>query len=264
MKSLITKVIHSAIKAGNEIMSYYGVNIDYVDKGDGSPLTKADLASNQIIKYDLMKIDRNINFLSEEEKYIVWDIRKNWVKYWLVDPLDGTKEFINKNGEFTVNIALIENNLPSMGVIYAPCLNILYYAISNHGAYKHENVNMNNRIEYFNSKNLINCSKSISKLNIVASRSHHSEDLDIWLKKYEKFNLVDAGSSLKFCLVADGTADVYPRFVGSSEWDIAAGFIILKESGGVILDENNKELSFNKRSLRNPNFIASSKNFLLN
>jgi 3'(2'), 5'-bisphosphate nucleotidase len=263
MNDLIKKISNISIQAGNKILSFYDEEIvDIEDKSDGSPLTKADLASNEIIKKELGLIDQNINFLSEEGKNIDFEVRKNWNKLWVVDPLDGTKEFIKKNGEFTVNIALIENNKPVLGVIYAPALKTLYYAQSQLGSFKHTEVDIDSDIKFFDTKNRINCGKITDKMNIVASRSHPSEELEVWLKKFENFNLVDAGSSLKFCLVADGSADVYPRFVGSSEWDIAAGVIILQEAGGKVLDTDNNELLFNKPSLRNSFFIASSNSFL--
>ena len=262
MKILTEKVCDIAIKAGESIMSFYSQEIDYITKEDKSPLTKADLSSHEIISNDLNLLSNKLNVLSEESKNIDWEERKNWNPYWLVDPLDGTKEFIKKNGEFTVNIALIENNIPIMGVIYAPFLKTIYYSLKNCGAYKHANISLKNRPIYFDKSNAIKCNQNIKVLNVVASRSHHSELLDNWLKDYKDFNLMDAGSSLKFCLVAEGSADVYPRFVGSSEWDIAAGCSILLESGGSILDINKNEILFNKASIRNEFFIASSKSFL--
>tara|TARA_B100000989_G_scaffold298393_1_gene287485 strand:+ start:1574 stop:2365 length:792 start_codon:yes stop_codon:yes gene_type:complete len=263
MNELIKKICNISVKAGHKILSYYDeVIVDIEDKSDGSPLTKADLASNEIIKNELSSLDQNINFLSEEGKNIDFEVRKNWNKIWIVDPLDGTKEFIKKNGEFTVNIALLEKNKPVLGAIYAPALKTLYYAQSHFGSFKHTEVDIDTKVNFFDPKNRIYCRKKISnKMNIVASRSHHSDELDVWLKKFENFDLVDAGSSLKFCLVAEGSADIYPRFVGSSEWDIAAGVIILQEAGGKVLDTEEKELLFNKPSLRNTFFIASNKTF---
>ena len=170
MNDLIKKISNISIQAGNKILSFYDEEIaDIEDKSDGSTLTKADLASNEIIKKELGLIDQNINFLSEEGKNIDFEVRENWNKLWVVDPLDGTKEFIKKNGEFTVNIALIENNKPVLGVIYAPALKTLYYAQSQLGSFKHTEVDIDSDIKFFDTKNRINCGKINDKMNIVAS-----------------------------------------------------------------------------------------------
>jgi 3'(2'), 5'-bisphosphate nucleotidase len=259
IQDLLLNLIKTSIKAGNSILTFYD-NPKFTIKDDKSPLTEADLASNAIIKNDLMSYSK-LPILSEEESVIDWDERSKWAEFWLVDPLDGTKEFLKKNGEFTVNIALIRHNKPVMGVIYAPALKTLYYASKGLGSYKHLNVFNHEDINFLNKNNLITTKNTLDNLKIVASRSHPSELLEKWLKNQNHYKLIDSGSSLKFCLVAEGVADVYPRFVGSSEWDIAAGHIILTEAKGVILDENNNELLFNKKSIRNPFFIASSSVF---
>lgn len=261
MNNLLLKVLDTAILAGSKIMTYYN-DIDYSIKQDQSPLTIADIKSNELIKTDLSSYS-NFKILSEEGQQPSWQSRQKWKQFWLIDPLDGTKEFLKKNGEFTVNISLIENNIPILGVIFLPAKNILYYALKGSGSFKCALSEFKKKSFFlFNEKNKISVSKILGKkIRIVASRSHPSDKLKLWLDKHQNYDLIDAGSSLKFCLVAEGNADVYPRFVGSSEWDIAAGYVILKEAGGVILDENNNQIKFNKKNIRNPNFIASSAKF---
>ncbi len=256
MKELLKKVVYLSIKAGNSILNHYDSD-EYEVKEDKSPLTKADIESNEVIKKGLNSFSAH-NILSEEGSKTSWDIRKNWSSFWIVDPLDGTKEFLKKNGEFTVNIALIENNIPKLGVVYAPALQTLYYGLDKNGSFKHKLDSKLNNINFFNNSNKIKCKTNIENLKVVASRSHPSKELDDWLSNFNNYELIDAGSSLKFCLIAEGVADVYPRFVGSSEWDIAAGYVVLKEAGGKIIDSNLKKINFNKESIRNPHFIASS------
>ncbi len=260
MKNLLINVVSTAIKAGDKILSYYN-DTSFTIKEDQSPLTEADIQSNLIIKNELNSFS-NYNILSEEGAKIDWTIRRKWSNFWIVDPLDGTKEFLKKNGEFTVNIALIENNIPKMGIIYAPALKTVYYGLKDHGSFKHKIIDNRTKIDFFSESNKITCNNDALNLKLVASRSHPSKELNDWLLKYNNYELLDAGSSLKFCLVAEGAADAYPRFVGSSEWDIAAGYIILLEAGGIILDDKKNNLQFNKESIRNPFFIASSKLFL--
>ena len=261
MKKLLINAVLTALKAGDVIMSYYNQD-DFILKKDKSPVTKADIKANEIIENNL-KLFSNYEILSEEGCKVEWEKRKKWNNYWLVDPLDGTKEFLKKNGEFTVNIALVKDKKPVLGVIFLPAKKKLYYALEGFGSFKHNYINSNKKINFFNSNNQIFTNKKINNiLKIVASRSHLSKDMDKWLIKQKKYDLVDAGSSIKFCLVAEGTADVYPRFVGSSEWDIAAGYIILKESGGITLDVNKNNIKFNKKNIRNPYFIASSQTFI--
>ena len=249
-----------AIQAGLKILDHYKKKLEIVKKLDKSPLTKADLDSNRIIIEGLKKIDNNIPILSEES-LISWDIRKNWNKYWLIDPLDGTKEFINKNGEFTVNISLIENYKPVLGIIYAPTLSTLYYASKNKGSYK---IYCDNTLNNFDKSKKINVSlKKISEhLLIIGSRSHSNDDFDNWVKEnVNDYEIIKKGSSLKFCEIADGSVDIYPRFGPTSEWDIAAGHIILLEAKGAVYSLDNKEILYNtKKNLINPSFIASGIN----
>ena len=249
------EILNIAIEAGKEILKVYNKNIIIKSKEDNSPLTIADINSNNIIINKLKNVDTSIPILSEES-LVNWSERKSWKKYWLIDPLDGTKEFINRNGEFTVNIALIEKNYPIFGVIYAPAKSLLYYAIKNNGAFK---TNTSLKINNFDQFKIIKSNKKQSDpIKVIGSRSHLNIEFTNWLKKnLNNYELIKAGSSLKFCLIAEGDADIYPRLGPTSEWDIAAGHIILEEAGGSISNlDKNKILYNTKESVINPNFIA--------
>jgi len=253
----LLEVSNLAISAGHAIIEHYQKDIKVMIKEDQSPLTNADLDSNNIICSGLSKIDSNIPIVSEES-FVDWQKRKEWNKYWLIDPLDGTKEFINKNGVFTVNIALIENNKPVLGVIFVPVLSTLYFASQNYGAYRlHCSSNLDSLKG--STKIQVNQKKQSDHLLIVGSRSHSNEDFDKWVKENIKsYEFIKKGSSLKFCHIAEGNADLYPRFGPTSEWDIAAGHIILIEAGGKIFSIDNKEIVYNKKeNILNPYFIAS-------
>ena len=256
-KENLLEILNISIDAGEVILNYYNENVDVIYKDDESPLTKADLASHKIITDSIKKITPDIPILSEEE-FIDWKIRKKWKKYWLIDPLDGTKEFIKKNDEFTVNIALIENNRPILGVIYTPALNELFYSIKNFGSYKILTKKKLNTLK--EAKRISINKKKSNKIKIVGSRSHSNPILDKWVNKnFNEFNILQKGSSLKFCLIAEGSADIYPRFGPTSEWDIAAGHIILEEAGGKLKSIDNKEILYNeKENILNPDFFAYS------
>jgi len=251
----LLKISNISVEAGRIILDYYNKNLNITFKADESPLTQADLASNKLITDTIKKITPNIPILSEEE-FIEWDVRKEWKKYWLIDPLDGTKEFIKKNGEFTVNIALIENNRPTLGVIYAPVSNELYFAKKNFGSFKILTSTQLNTLD--NAKKISIKINKTNKVNIIGSRSHSNPILNKWVSKnFNDFQILQKGSSLKFCLIAEGFADIYPRFGPTSEWDIAAGHIILEEAGGKLKSIDNKEILYNeKEDILNPNFFA--------
>ena len=251
---LLLEVCNIAIKAGEEILKYYTEDIHVTHKDDSSPLTKADLASNKIIINALQQLDRTIPILSEES-LVEWKERKNWTKYWLVDPLDGTKEFIKRNGEFTVNIALIRKGDPVLGVVYQPAKDILYFAEQGSGSFKKgpasEPVKIVNDVHYMD----------LNEVKVVASRSHLTEEVNEFVQGLErigkKVNMVSVGSSLKLCLVAEGAANVYPRFGPTMEWDTGAAQAVVMESGRKVLNrENNDMLRYNKVSLMNPWFIV--------
>ena len=251
---LLLDVCNVSIEAGKEILNFYNNDIEVTHKEDLSPLTKADLASNKIILESLTKLNNNIPILSEES-LVDWSIRKNWKKYWLVDPLDGTKEFIKKNGEFTVNIALIEDNNPILGVVYVPAKSLLYLAEKNKGSFK---TNTKDKLENFEGIQKILVSSQTNRARVIGSRSHSNATFDNWVKeKFPNADIVQAGSSLKFCLIAEGEADIYPRFGPTSEWDIAAGHMIVNEAGGKIRTFQNDSIKYNtKENIINPEFYA--------
>ncbi|MEQ8225976.1 MAG: 3'(2'),5'-bisphosphate nucleotidase CysQ, partial [Candidatus Eremiobacterota bacterium] len=231
--------------AGEEIINIYNSGAcDITIKADGSPVTRADMAANDIILNGLSKISSYP--VMSEENYIEYDIRKTWKNFWLVDPLDGTKDFTARNGHFTVNIAMIEENLPVLGVIYAPAIDLICFAKKNGGTYK------NNEKIYNNSKR--------TDLSASDSNFHSSKETVEFLNKHNIKHIIRAGSSIKFILLAEGKIDLYPRFNGSSEWDTAAGQIILNEAGCKIIDmKTGKEPLYNKKNTGNNYFIASRK-----
>ena len=249
----IKKLINISKNAGDTIMDIYETEFDVNFKSDQSPLTKADILSNKIICQSLRKITPDIPILSEESSDIPYNERSKWNQYWLVDPLDGTKEFINKNGEFTTNIAFMKNNRPIFGMIYAPVLDEIYWGSIENGSFMLKG-NKFKDIEQIKVNN-----KSRGSLKIVKSRSHPSEDLNNLMKKLDSYELIEIGSSLKFCLVAKGDADCYPRFGPTSEWDTAAGEAIVLSAGGRVIDLENQPIKYNKgSSFINPSFIVAN------
>ena len=216
-------------------------------KDDASPLTEADLASDLYIREALSYLFPSIPILSEESAL---SLPKNAETFFLVDPLDGTKEFMAKNGEFTINIALIKNGLPIAAVVYAPAMDELFFAIKNEGAWKEKNA-VSSTIHI---KNFVN----LNALTIISSRSHQSFELKEFLEKFgSPFSLIEAGSSLKFCRIAEGLADFYPRFGLTSQWDTAAGQCILEASGGMVLKTSGDILSYGlEKPVLNAHFVA--------
>ena len=244
----------AALMAGEEIMKIYNDSefIDFKKKKDNSPLTKADRASHNIIS----KILKNtkIEIISEEKKIAEFDKRKKWKYYWLVDPLDGTKEFIKKNGEFTVNIALIKNNIPYIGIVYCPTFKTLYWNDPKTGSYKKHinNVIKLKKREEINFKD--------PNLRVVTSRSHMNEKTEGFLTKLNKPQIVPVGSSLKILFLAENNADIYPRYGPTMEWDTAAAHAIANGSNVKLFKSNDKsEISYNKKNLLNPFFLAYPK-----
>ncbi len=239
-----------AKKAGEAILDVYTSEFAVEQKEDNSPLTLADRTSHEIISEYLMK-RHPFPVLSEEGKDIPYGERRQWEYFWLVDPLDGTKEFIKRNGEFTVNIALIHGGRPVTGVIYVPVSDVIYYAVDGEGAYKVED-GISARLPLPAQKDGV---------TVVGSRSHGSKEFDDLVrglrKKYGTLHFLSAGSSLKFCLVAEGKADIYPRLGPTMEWDTAAGQVIVEEAGGKVVDFGNKQpLRYNKESLLNGHFVS--------
>lgn len=233
-----------AQEAGKAILNIYNKDVDIasVDKSDGSPVTKADYKADEIIRKLLQK-NSSYPILSEESP-IPYETRKTWTRFWIVDPLDGTKDFIAQNGNFTVNIALIEKNYPIMGVIYIPVSATTYYAKRGSGAYK-------NGVQIYN--------RSTRKVLIATDSIFHSTEETLnFLEKNKIENVIKFGSSIKFCKLAEGEIDVYPRFNGTKEWDTAAGHIIANEAGCKLIDIKTKaELLYNKKNIKNSYFIAS-------
>jgi|LDZT01.1.fsa_nt_gi 3'(2'), 5'-bisphosphate nucleotidase len=248
-------------KAGDEILKVYSGNDFQVEiKSDKTPLTIADKKSNDVIVNGLSLIFPEIPILSEESKKTPFQIRKEWEHFWIVDPLDGTKEFIKKNGEFSINLALIKNGIPIFGILYLPVKDILYYAAKSYGAYKRDN---NGRLTRLlnNKKGKEYKQIADSPKRIIISRSHYTEETQHFVeeieKQFSKVQLISVGSAMKIAYLAEEKADIYPRLAPTMEWDIAAGQIILEESGGEILDFYEKiPLIYNKENLRNPWFVA--------
>ena len=249
----IEKLIKISKNAGDAIMDIYESEFDVNFKSDQSPLTKADILSNKIICQSLKKITPDVPILSEESSSIPYRERSKWNQYWLIDPLDGTKEFIKKNGEFTTNIALIYKNRPIFGMIHVPVSNEIFWGSKEMGSYHINGSSLSNK------KKISVSQKTNDNLRIVSSRSHPSGDLKRLLDKLENFELVSIGSSLKFCLIAKGEANCYPRLGPTSEWDIAAGDAILSSAGGTVCDMRGNPILYNRnKSFLNPNFLASS------
>lgn len=246
---MIQEIIKTAEEAGQVILTYYvKEDIKVYEKDDESPLTKADLAAHHIILSALSAIDPGTPVISEESGVPDYEVRKHWQKFWIVDPLDGTKEFIKKNGEFTVNIALIDQGEPVLGVVYAPAKNLLYYATKQDGAYKIEKDEKARRIY----SEAADTSKPVS---VIQSRSHGSDTLkdELSEKGIVIQNSVKAGSSLKFCLLAEGKADIYPRMGPTMEWDVAAGDCVYRNSAKK--GQHSSPLTYNKPDLKNEGFI---------
>jgi 3'(2'), 5'-bisphosphate nucleotidase len=239
-----------AMEAGREILDVYGTDFGVERKDDDSPITLADRRSHQLIVRELRSRHSDIPVLSEEGKEVPYETRRNWDRFWLVDPLDGTKEFVKRNGEFTVNIALIERGRPSIGVIYLPVAKRLYVAKTNEGCREIEG----------QSRREIRVAHPVSEgsIRMVKSRSHPSPNLEAILEILPPCEIVKRGSALKFCAVAAGQADFYPRFGPTWEWDTAAGQAIVEAAGGVVVDFQGRPFRYNKPNLINGPFLVAS------
>ena len=249
---LAKEVAKIAKKAGEAILKIYNEADDFQiqQKSDDSPLTLADQSANKVICDALEKLDVQYPIISEENKAIPYAERKDFEYYWLVDPLDGTKEFIKRNGEFTVNIALIHQQRSVMGVVYAPVLDEMYYAVKGQGAHlEKDGKTIQLRAAHFTQKD--------KNLGVVCSRSHLNEGTENFVKALDEPELVATGSSLKFLILATGKAHLYPRLAPTMEWDTGAAQIVLEEAGGKVLQADSGEpLLYNKENLLNPFFIA--------
>jgi 3'(2'), 5'-bisphosphate nucleotidase len=245
---LRSQVIELAREAGRATMTYYDgkVPAGLREKEDQSPVTLADEVAHGIILDGLSRIEPDTPIVSEEAKLASFTARRSWRRFWLVDPLDGTKEFIKRRDEFTVNIALIENGEPVLGVVLAPALELLYWAAKDGGAWREEEGKPSERI--YSSPRPVG-----TPLTVVESLSHPSAELENYLQTIPVARRVKAGSSLKFCWVAEGKADIYPRLGPTMEWDVAAGDCVYRQSGRG--SERASPLTYNKPDLRNTSFI---------
>jgi 3'(2'), 5'-bisphosphate nucleotidase len=236
-------------QAGEKILEIYNTEFSVEEKDDQSPLTAADMASHNVIVKGLEQLTPEIPVLSEESAKIPFEERSGWETYWLIDPLDGTKEFIKRNGEFTVNIALIHQGVPVLGVVYVPVSGVTYAGCEGKGSVK--------EVPGEGEKVIKVRKLSQGPIAVVGSRSHRGESLEAWLAKVGEHEIVSMGSSLKICLVADGSADVYPRLGLTSEWDTAAAHCVVEQAGGFLTDTEMKPLRYNtKDSLLNPFFFV--------
>ncbi|MCD9558154.1 3'(2'),5'-bisphosphate nucleotidase CysQ [Photobacterium carnosum] len=245
MTTLLDAIYTIVLDAGKSIMTHYHSNITVENKADNSPVTIADLAANEIIINQLQQLTPDIPILSEESPQTDWQQRQYWQSFWLVDPLDGTKEFINKNGEFTVNIALIENGKPILAVVYAPALNKAWLG--------------DGKTAWLVTK----AGKEVIRLlpstipTVVGSRSHPSVGLEAYLQQLGEHKWIAVGSSLKFCLVAEGRAQYYPRLGPTMMWDTAAGQCIAESAGATVNDLDGFPLRYDREPLLNPCFVVS-------
>jgi len=248
----LDSVIDIAQDAGDIILQVYRGDFDVEIKGDGTPLTLADQRSHNLICSRLLELTPNIPILSEESDGITFEERSLWRTYWLVDPLDGTKEFVKGSGEFTVNIALMHENQPVLGVVHTPVKEWMHWGVQSQGAWKQVGTNKKERIQ----------AKSYSggNMTVVASKSHGQDKLEQFLSNVEKtegsYDVTNMGSALKICLVAEGIGDICPRLGLTSEWDTASADIIIREAGGQILQTNGDTLVYNKPNILNPFFLA--------
>ena len=245
----IQKINEIAHQAGSAILEIYKKDFGVMEKADKSPLTEADLASHHVIVNELQSLTPDIPVLSEESTDIPYATRAQWQTYWLIDPLDGTKEFIKRNGEFTVNIALIHEGKAVLGVVYVPVSRITYYGDIEKGAFKMDAGGSSSAIRV--------TSEHQTPLRVAGSRSHAGDSLLQFLNKLGEHEIISMGSSLKLCLVAEGRADIYPRLGLTSEWDTAAAQAVVEAAGGRITDTDMNPLIYNtKESFLNPYFFV--------
>lgn len=249
--SLLPQVLAIARDAGREIMRIYrSADFQVEVKADNSPLTAADRAAHQAIAAGLARLTPALPLWSEESATVPWETRRHWREFWLVDPLDGTREFIKRNGEFTVNIALVREQVPVLGVVYAPALERAYAGSTGGGAWRSDGDEPPRPIHV----------RAVAggPVRVAGSRSHRGDSLDGFLRRVGPHEMVSMGSSLKFCLVAGGEADVYPRLGPTSAWDTAAGQAVLEAAGGGVTDLDGVGLRYNAvPAVLNPHFLAT-------
>lgn len=249
LKKLIEPTVAMARDAGDAILKVYATDFDVQEKADDSPLTQADLASHLRIVAGLRQLTPDIPIISEEDGLPDFAVRSSWQTYWLIDPLDGTKEFVNRNDEFTVNIALIHEHRPLLGVVHVPVLNKTYTGCEGVGAHMRSGDG---------EPHAIAVSQTSSKpVRVVGSRSHRGNSLDAYLDAIGDYEMVPMGSSLKFCVIAEGGADIYPRLGPTSEWDTAAAQAVVEQAGGAVLELDGRPLAYNrKEDILNPWFMV--------
>jgi 3'(2'), 5'-bisphosphate nucleotidase len=249
MKSLINPVVALAEDAGRAILEVYSSDFEVQSKADESPLTQADLASNSCIIAGLEALTPKLPIISEESGLPGFDIRSSWDRYWLIDPLDGTKEFVNRNGEFTVNIALIDQGKPVFGVVHVPVQEKTYIGCEGYGAERRDSDG--------NAETIRVSANSGQPVRVVGSRSHRGASLDAYLKNLGECDMIPMGSSLKFCVIAEGGADLYPRLGLTSEWDTAAAQAVVEQAGGSVVTLDGKPMKYNTKSdILNPYFFV--------
>lgn len=246
---MVEQVVAVAESAAARVMEVYAGEFAAVAKGDGSPVTAADRAAHETIASGLRALSPAFPILSEEGRAVPYEERRGWPAFWLVDPLDGTKEFLERNGEFTVNIALVHEGLPVLGVVCAPALDLVYWAARGHGAFVRRGSCAPRRISV---------GQGTGRLRVVASRSHGGDELPRFLDRVGPHDTIPMGSSLKICLLAEGCADLYPRLGPTFEWDIAAAHCVLDEAGGVLTGVDGSAFLYNKEEILNPPFIGAA------
>ena len=245
----LEQLVDISRRAGLAILEWYDGDMGITQKADDSPLTKADLASHQLIEAELTRLWPEIPVLSEESAVIPWETHQTWKQYWLVDPLDGTKEFINRNGEFTVNIALIRNHEPVIGVVHVPVTDISYFGSRETGAFRQQGDADATAIQVRQ--------PAAVPAGIVGSRSHANPELADQLNALGPHELISMGSSLKFCRVAEGLADFYPRLGPTCEWDTAAAQAVVEAAGGRVVKIDGTALQYNRKEIYlNPFFFV--------
>ncbi|MBN1379279.1 MAG: 3'(2'),5'-bisphosphate nucleotidase CysQ [Gammaproteobacteria bacterium] len=249
LKELEQPVIALARLAGERILEVYETAFEVSEKKDHSPVTEADFVAHDVINEGLRNLTPKIPILSEEGKFIDFKERRQWTRFWLIDPLDGTREFVKRNDEFAVNIALVEEHVPVLGIVYAPVRDTVYFASHRNGAYKQK--------KNAEAKSIKVSETADQPIRVAGSRSHSNKKLELYLEQLGAHSMLTLGSALKACLVAEGKADLYPRFGPTSEWDTAAPQCILEEAGGALTDIEMQPLQYNTReSLTNPSFFA--------
>lgn len=250
LQTLIPALLDITRRAGDEILKVYRTDFDVRYKEDSSPVTEADMAAHHVIVDSLRQLTPDLPILSEESAQVPWSERKQWRTYWLVDPLDGTREFLNRSDEFTVNIALIEDHLPVLGFVGVPVTGDIYWGGETLGAWHRRKTGQVSRL---------NVSAPGAALRVLASKNHLNPETQTYIDRLGPVELIQAGSSLKFCRIAEGKADLYPRLGPTSEWDTAAAHALLLGAGGAVTHVTGESLLYNKKeSLLNPYFIAKS------